>query len=111
MTTLVAQYPEDLLETLHMTREEFESEARFAMAAKLFELGRLTTGQAAQLVPMSRYDFIHRISELGVAAVSWDAGEAENEFLHAYRLGGCSAIFGNTATTLQQTDPSPCRLE
>ena len=53
------------------------------MASKLFELGRLTTGQAAQLVPMSRYDFIHRISELGVAAVSWDAGEAENEFLHA----------------------------
>jgi predicted HTH domain antitoxin len=83
MTTLVAQYPEDLPETLHMTREEFESEARFAMAAKLFELGRLTTGQAAQLVPMSRYDFIHRISELGVSALGWDASEAENEFLHA----------------------------
>jgi 5-oxoprolinase (ATP-hydrolysing) len=28
-----------------------------------------------------------------------------------YRLGGCSAIFGNTTTTLQQTDPSPRRLE
>lgn len=83
MTTMVAQYPEDLLETLHMSREEFEAEARFAMAAKLFELGRLTTGQAAQLVPMSRYDFIHRISELGVAAINWDVAEAEDEFKHA----------------------------
>jgi predicted HTH domain antitoxin len=83
MTTMVAQYPEDLLETLHMSREEFEAEARFAMAAKLFELGRLTTGQAAQLVPMSRYDFIHRISELGVAAIDWDVAEAEDEFKHA----------------------------
>jgi predicted HTH domain antitoxin len=83
MTTMVAQYPEDLLETLHMSREEFESEARFAMAAKLFELGRLTTGQAAQLVPMSRYDFIRRISELGVAAIDWDVAEAEDEFKHA----------------------------
>jgi predicted HTH domain antitoxin len=83
MTTMVAQYPEDLLETLHMSREEFEAEARFAMAAKLFELGRLTTGQAAQLIPMSRYDFIHRISELGVAAIDWDVAEAEDEFKHA----------------------------
>lgn len=83
MTTMVAQYPEDLLETLHMSREEFEAEARFAMAAKLFELGRLTTGQAAQLVPMSRYNFIHRISELGVAAIDWDVAEAEDEFKHA----------------------------
>lgn len=83
MTSLVAQYPEDLPETLHMSREEFEAEARFAMAAKLFELGRLTTGQASQLVPMSRYDFIKRISELGVAAVDWDPAEAENEFQHA----------------------------
>lgn len=83
MTTMVAQYPEDLLKTLHMSREEFEAEARFAMAAKLFELGRLTTGQAAQLVPMSRYDFIHRISELGVAAIDWDVAEAEDEFKHA----------------------------
>ena len=83
MTTLVAQYPEDLPETLHMSREEFEAEARFAMGAKLSELGRLTTGQAAQLVPMSRYDFIRRISELGVAAIDWDAAEAEDEFKHA----------------------------
>ena len=82
MTTMVAQYPEDLLETLHMSREEFEAEARFAMAAKLFELGRLTTGQAAQLVPMSRYDFIHRISELGVAAIDWHVAEAEDEFTY-----------------------------
>ena len=82
MTTLVAQYQEDLLETLHMSREEFEAEARFAMGAKLFELGRLTTGQAAQLVPMSRYDFIRRISELGVAAIDWDAAKAEDEFTY-----------------------------
>jgi hypothetical protein len=52
------------------------------MAAKLFELGRLTTGQAAQLVPMSRYDFIRRISELGVAAIDWDVAEAEDEFTY-----------------------------
>jgi len=66
-----------------MTREEFEAEARFAMAAKLFELGRLTTGQAAQMVPMTRYDFIRRISEIGVSAVDWDPSEAEAEFKHA----------------------------
>jgi hypothetical protein len=32
---------------------------------------------------MSRYDFIRRISELGVAAIDWDVTEAEDEFKHA----------------------------
>jgi predicted HTH domain antitoxin len=61
----------------------FDAEARFAMAAKLFELGRLTTGQAAQLVMMSRYDLIHRISELGVAAIDWDVAAPEDEFTYS----------------------------
>ncbi|MCX6935185.1 MAG: UPF0175 family protein [Verrucomicrobia bacterium] len=83
MSTLTAQYPEELLQTLRMSREEFESEARFAMAAKLFELGKLTTGQAAQMVPMERYEFIKRLAEVGVAAVNWDSAEARDEFDNA----------------------------
>ena len=53
MTTMVAQYPEDLLETLHMSREEFEAEARFAMAAKLFELGRLMAEGVGRASPVA----------------------------------------------------------
>jgi predicted HTH domain antitoxin len=83
MSTLTAEYPEELLKTLRMSKDEFESEARFAMAAKLFELGRLTTGQAAQMVPMERYDFIKRLGDLGVAALSWEPSEKRDEFGNA----------------------------
>jgi predicted HTH domain antitoxin len=83
MSLLTAEYPEDLLRALRMSKEEFESEARFAMAAKLFELGKLTSGQAAQLVPMERVEFLKRLSEVGVAAIAWDPAEKREEFGNA----------------------------
>ncbi len=41
--TLSLEYPESLPDALHMTRAEFEQAARLAMAAKLFETGKLTS--------------------------------------------------------------------
>jgi predicted HTH domain antitoxin len=59
--TLSLEYPENLPDALHMSRAEFEQEARLAMAAKLFETGKLTSGQAARLVGMARVAFLrHR---------------------------------------------------
>ena len=51
----------------------------FAMAAKLFELGRISSGQAAQLVPMDRYTFLKSLGEAGVAAIQWDTDEFVSE--------------------------------
>lgn len=56
---------------------------RFAMAAKLFELGRVSSGQAAQLVSMDRYTFLKSLHNIGVAAVQWDDDEFASELAHA----------------------------
>jgi predicted HTH domain antitoxin len=37
---------------------EFEREAKMAMAVKLFELGKLSSGMAANLVGMQRVEFL-----------------------------------------------------
>ena len=47
MKTLCIEYPESIPATLNMSPDSFEEEARTALAAKLFEMGRVTSGQAA----------------------------------------------------------------
>ena len=40
MSQMIIEYPDDLLVALGSTAEQFEQEAKFALAAKLFELGK-----------------------------------------------------------------------
>ena len=44
--------PEGLTEALKMTKQEFENEARLILAAKLFEMGRVSAGMAARIKPV-----------------------------------------------------------
>jgi predicted HTH domain antitoxin len=80
MGTISVEYPESLTATLNQSREAFEREARMAMAAKLFELGRLTSGQAAKLAGISRVSFLLECSRFGVPSVYWEHDEIEAEF-------------------------------
>jgi predicted HTH domain antitoxin len=48
------EYPDRLPDVLQTTRSEFEAEAWTAMAVKLFERKRLSSGLAARLARMSR---------------------------------------------------------
>ncbi len=52
MRTLSVTYSETIPAMSNLSPEAFEAEARLAMAMKLYEIGRLTSGQAAVL---SRY--------------------------------------------------------
>ena len=47
-------YPDSFPDAIHLTRTEFEKEAKMAMAVKLFEMHRLSSGMAASLVGMDR---------------------------------------------------------
>jgi len=44
------EYPETFPDALAETRQEFETEAKLAMAAKLFEMKLLSSGQAALFI-------------------------------------------------------------
>jgi predicted HTH domain antitoxin len=80
MSVLAIHYDDSLLAALNESHIDFENEARKAMALKLFELGRLTSGQAAQMAGMTRVDFLLECPRYGSPSVVWDEEELTREF-------------------------------
>lgn len=64
--TLTIEYGDDLLFRLGTSSEKFSAEARFLLAAKLYELGRLSAGEAAQLADKSRIEFLFALADSGL---------------------------------------------
>ena len=50
-------YPQHWLDAMQVTQQAFEEDAKMAMAAKMFEMKRLSSGMAAKLVGISRAQF------------------------------------------------------
>ena len=50
------------------------------LAVKLYEIGRLTSGQAAELAGMSRVALLLNCARYGAETVKWDQEELEAEF-------------------------------
>ena len=85
--TLSVDYPETFPDALHMSRAEFEREARLAMAAKLFGTGRLSSGQAAGLIGMGRVAFLAELGRLGVPTIQVGAEELDGDLAAAEAAG------------------------
>ena len=67
---------------LNLSPGEAADEFRFA-AAKLYELGRLSSGAAALLAGVPRTVFLKRLSDYGVAAMRLDEDELRQDLFVA----------------------------
>jgi len=76
---LTIEYGEEILLGLGLSPQQFSEEARFLLAAKLYELGRLTSGQAARLCGKDRVAFLFSLERAGVPMSNLRPEDADAE--------------------------------
>ena len=69
------EYPQNLPDILQITKQAFEKEARMAMAVKLFEMKRISSGMAAELAGCSRTEFLLNLHRFNVPMIDLDEEE------------------------------------
>ncbi len=67
--TLSIDLSDEALRALGDQPEQAAAELRMAAAAKLYELGRLSSGAAAELAGVPRVAFLSRLAEFGVSVL------------------------------------------
>ena len=78
-TTLEIAVPDSLLLN-SKDRESLEQRSRFYLAMKFFELGELSSGQAAQMCGLSRVVFLFEAGKLGIPVAELSEDELAGEF-------------------------------
>ena len=81
--SLTIDYPARLPDEMNLTPRQFESEARLALAAKWYEMGRVSSSQAAEMAGLDRVRFLLELERLGVSFINVDEEELKLEFANA----------------------------
>lgn len=80
MKTLTIELPVAGLPSVTELPANFAEEARFLLAVKLFEQGRISSGKAGRLCDMGRVEFLLAASRSGVPVVDLHGDELAEEF-------------------------------
>ena len=80
---IIIEYPDTLPDLLQESPEEFEREAKIAMAIKLFELKRISSGLAADMAGMDRVSFLLELHRYGVEMINIEPKELASDVKNA----------------------------
>lgn len=76
---IVLEIPEGLELAMQTTPEELQAQIRLMAALKMFELGKLSLGKAAELAGMSRVEFFEMCGRYRVSIFNYPPEEVEAE--------------------------------
>ena len=77
MTQVTLEFPSDLELAVQTTPEELGAQIFLMAALKMFELGKLSLGKAAELAGLSRVEFIEQCGRYRVSVFHPEDPEAE----------------------------------
>ena len=83
--SLTIDYSENILLALGMTHDEFSKEAKTLLAVKLLEMGRLSTGAAAELSDLPKPLFLVKLADYGVNTFEMSEDELRRDVENAGR--------------------------
>jgi len=75
MSQVTFTIPDEIRLALKATPEDLVSRIRFAASVKLYEMGQLSSGAAAQLAGVAKPYFLSHLADYGVP--TFDLGEEE----------------------------------
>lgn len=81
---VIIDYDDAVLVNLGLSPQEFADEARLMVAARLYEQGKLSSGQSAKLCGKGRVDFLYSLPRIGFPMSNLQADDADLEidFVH-----------------------------
>lgn len=83
MSSISLEIPEEILISLKETSESLSREISILAAVKLFELGKLSSGRAAQLAGMSRVEFLMALGRYQVSPFSLTSQQLQQDVNNA----------------------------
>lgn len=79
MSVINLNLEDDLTALLHESNQPVQKTVHEFVVLELYRRGAISSGKAAQSLDMSRWDFIHHASRLGVAFFDMTGDEWQNE--------------------------------
>lgn len=79
MRTIDVRHPAGFEWAVHLNKRELEQNIRLMAALKMFELGKVSSGKAAELAGMGRVQFLETCGQYGVSVFNYPAEEIEKE--------------------------------
>ncbi len=79
MKTIAVDIPEIAFSTMRMDLHEMAFEMRNAAVVKWYEIGRISQGRAAEMVGISRSQFVELLCKYEVSPFQYTAREMQNE--------------------------------
>ena len=83
--SLTIDYGDNVLLALGLTPEEFREEAKILIAVKLYEMGRLSTGAAAELADVPKPLFLMKLADYGIDTFELSGEDLERDLASARR--------------------------
>lgn len=73
------KFPCGFESAVHLTKDELEAHIRLMAALKMFELGKVSSGKAAELAGISRIEFLETCGRYKVSVFNYPEDEIERE--------------------------------